>query len=98
MSVQTGSKREGGGRPPFPSRLFCSLRSQGDGEGRLKTRFHLGPIMRKERRCRDCGRVWLQIARTKCPKCNGQLRVLKPYNGTRLGAFRDSQGVFDDDE
>lgn len=33
MSVKTGSKREGGDWPPFPSRLFCSLRSRGDGRG-----------------------------------------------------------------
>ena len=57
--------------------------------------------MRKEKQCRDCGKTWLQISRTQCPdrKCGGRLHVVKSSkNSTRLGALRDSSGVFDDDE
>ncbi len=33
MNVKTGSRRQGGGWPPFPFRLFRSLRSQEDSGG-----------------------------------------------------------------
>jgi len=54
--------------------------------------------MRKEKACRDCGKVWLQIVRSQCPACGGRLHVVKPPVVRRNGSVEGLSGVFDDDE
>jgi len=66
--------------------------------GWIETRLRSGPIMRKEKMCRDCGKTWLQIVRSQCPSCGGRLHVVKPPVARRDGAVGDVLGVFDDDE
>jgi len=77
MSVQTGSKREGGGWPPFPSRLFCSLRSRGDEGGKVEDAFSSRPDHAKGKKVSG---LWPRMASNcpdKMPKVQRTVKSLK---------------------